>query len=278
MVTQHLVSILTSFSICAPQSCVNLTYENAKMANLNGIFTKIVFLVVPDDAFLEVDALIHTICGPYEQSWMNGVYALLRYAPYFITIILYVASFYYKQIYLFFVGIGLSLDGYVNSVINERIPTRPRVETCAPLWGSTVSYEVQNAAFFTTFVVGYMSLYQPRTKLWHITLVFIYFSLTISGAHFMHFHFSNAISDAAMIGAIDALVWQLLLHWILVPRLSLLLRARLIAYWGYVDTMVLGNRVSQHVITLENFEDEFRALENSPLKERMREFIAKQKF
>lgn len=246
--------------------------------NVNNIFTSIVLLLVPDDAFLEVDDLLHTMCGPYQQSWLTGVYALLRYAPYFVTILLYIASFYYKQIYLFALGIGLSLDGYVNSVVNKHYVWRPRLASCPPLWGSAISYEVQNAAFFATFVVGYMSLYQPRTKLWHILLLFLYFGLTVSGAHFMHFHFSDAIFNAALLGTIDALLWQITLHIVLVPRLPRLLRHRLIAYWGYMDTLVLGDVTPQHVIVLENFEEEFADLREGAFKQRLREFIGKQAF
>lgn len=247
--------------------------------SINGFFTTIVLFFVPDDAFLEIDRLLITVCGPYEQSWLSGVYALLRYAPYFVTILLYVASFYYKQIYLFFVGIGLSGDGYVNFLLNRHFPAPARRATCVPLWGATTSYEVQNAAFFTTFVVGYMSLYQPRTKLWHITLLFLYFALTLSGAHFMHFHSADAIFTGAVVGTLDALGWQLALHALIVPRIPALLRVRLVSYWGYMDTLVFGNdAVPQHVIVLENFEREFAALQDSELRGQLREFIAKQSF
>jgi len=233
--------------------------------------------IEPDSPFLELDSFIHQICGPYEQSWLTGVYALLRYAPYFITIVMYVASFWYKQIYLLFFSIGLTLDGYLNEAINDAVNRPPRMQRCPPLWGTAVAYEIEHAAFFITFALGYMSLYRPRTKLWHIALLFLWYALIVSGAHFMHFHHSDAIVNGAILGTFVALTYQVLLHWIFVPRLCRMLQNRLVVYWGYIDTLCYGDTVPRHVVVHENFQREFGKNRERALDyESVEKFVSKQ--
>ena len=244
----------------------------------NSVFPNSV-AVEPYTPFLEIDEFIYPLCGPYEQSWLSGFYAMMRYAPYFIMIVLYVASFWYKQIYLLFFSLAMSLDGFLNEALNNRFARPWRKPGCPPLWGAAVSYQVENAAFFITFVLGYMSLYRPRTKLWHIMLLFLYYALTVSGMHFMHFHHSDAIVNGAIVGTFTALTVQVLLHWLIVPRLCHMLSLRLIVYWGYMDTLSGGERQPLHVMIDENFRREFGEHEHVTLDyDRVRRFIAKQTY
>lgn len=237
----------------------------------------------PHSPFLEIDSFIYGICGPYEQTWQSGVFALLRYAPYFITIVLYIASFWYKQIYLLFFSIGLTLDGVLNEALNNAFPRAWRTPGCPPLWGAAVAYQIEHAAFFITFVLGYMLLYRPRTKLWHILLLFTFYALTVSGAHYMNFHYADAIANGAIVGSFAALTYQTILHWFFVPRLCRMLKHRLIVYWGYMDTLCTGEVQPLHVLMDENFTREFGSSSSSSSRqqtyierEKVREFIAKQ--
>lgn len=235
------------------------------------------FFIEPDSPFLELDQFIHHLCGPYEQSWLTGVYALLRYAPYFITIALYIASFWYKQIYLLFFSFGLTLDGLINEAINDAVNRPPRTPKCPPLWGTAVAYEIETSSFFVTFILGYMTLYRPRTKLWHILLLFIWLALNVSGAHFMHFHHSDAIVNGAILGTFLALTYQVLLHWIFVPSMCRVLRYRLVRYWGYIDTLCNADVVPRHIVIHENFTREFGSNREKQLDyEKVEKFVSKQ--
>lgn len=232
----------------------------------------------PPAAFLEIDNFIVQVCGPYEQSWLSGLFALTRYAPYFITLVLYVASFWYKEAYLLLFSLGLTFDGLLNHALNEHFQRGARMDTCLPLWGGSIAYQVQHAAFFTTFVFGYISLYQARGKLWHFILVLLFLGLVCAGAHFEHFHHADAIVNGAALGMSSAVAYQLFLHWFIVPRLCVALATRLARYWAYNDSLCTHDPVPLHVQMVEGFDAAFPGTGSMVSREGVREFIARQTY
>lgn len=229
-------------------------------------------------AFLEIDYLIIGICGPYEQSWLSGVYAFLRYAPDFISLALYIVVLRYKEIYLFLFSLGLTEDGFLNHFLNHAYARTPRILSCTPLWGSAVSYQAQHASFFSTFLFGYMALYQPRAKVWHIIGLVIFMALVFSGSHFMHFHHSDAILNGVIVGALNAVVYQTFLHWLILPRLCRILSLRWVRYLGYMDSLCLEETTPIHVIAVEEFDERFPQESRVISREKARDFVAQQTF
>lgn len=235
--------------------------------------------------FFELDNLLFAVCGPYEQSTLSALFAYLRYAPYFIIVVNYTVSFWYKELYFLLFSIGLTIDGIINHALNEHFEEEHgaiRVESCPALWGSVIAYQVQHVAFYITFTLGYMLLYQPRAKLWHIALAFLFFDLVVIGAHFMNFHTSEAIVLGAIIGTQIAQTFQTLIHWCIIPYMPRILRFRLVMYFGYKDSLATADKTPMHIIILEKFDEEFTgpAEQNKkPLTaENVRQWFAAQTF
>jgi hypothetical protein len=229
--------------------------------------------------FLEIEQFTRTNCQPYTASWMSAFLSLSRYAPLIITAVLYIAGFYYKELYLFLFGLGLSIDAALGYALSSLIANEPRVATCVPVFGSALAYPVQHAAFFVTFVLGYFSLYRPRAKLWHIALLLFFYTCVVLGAHFLNYYDAPAVVAGAALGTLNAFVYQALLFWLVVPHMCAVLRSRIVRYLKYRDTLCSGETAPAHVVALENFDREFGGT-TSPFVARadVRQFLASQTF
>jgi len=228
--------------------------------------------------FLEIEQFTRENCQPYTLSWMSALLSLSRYAPTIITAVLYLVSFYYKEVYLFLFSFGLTLDASFGYALSSLLPNDPRVTTCTPVFGSAFAYPVQHAAFFTTFALGYFSLYRPRVKLWHIGVILAFYALVVLGAHYLNYYNADAVVAGAALGSLNALVYQSVIAWLVVPYICALLRTRVMRYLRYQDTLCSGETTPAHVVALEQFDDEFGTA--TPLVDRrqVREFLAAQTF
>ena len=137
-------------------------------------------------------------CQPYVDSWLTSLLALARYAPQLLTFTLYITGLWHKELYLLLFGIGMSLSTLLNwafnSLTGDAVP--PRVATCIPVHGAVLSFESQQIAFFITFAMGYVVLYEAGARVWHMLLLVSIFALVFLGDHMLNYHTAEAIVAA----------------------------------------------------------------------------------
>lgn len=223
----------------------------------------------------EIELWTFEHCQPFQQSWFAAILSLLRYAPAIITFLLYFVGLRYKELYLFLFGIGLTLSALINEALNSLIVRAPRIPTCPPLRGAAIANEVQQVAFFTVFSLGYIALYRPRTKLWHLGVLLLFYALSVIGSHLLNYHFSDAIVAGAVLGTILAFAYQSALHFWFVPQFCKIVRIPFVLYMGYQDTLCSGESTPLHVIVLENLDKRFGTAQYIE-RRAAREFIAEQ--
>ena len=232
-----------------------------------------------DTSFLfEIELWTFTNCQPYQQSWMTALLAVLRYAPLVLTFLMFFAGLRYKELYLLVFGVGLTLSSLTNWLLNELIERAPRVATCPPLSGAAIAWQVQQVGFFVVFSLGYMALYRPRTKLWHVWALTFFYTLTVVGSCMLNYHFPDAIVSGAALGTALALCYQSFLYLVVVPAFPRLLRNSLVRYMAYQDTLCYGEAAPLHVIMLENLDAAFPPAERSLDRRAVREFLARQAY
>lgn len=196
---------------------------------------------------LEIELFTFQNCQPYEHSWLSAFLSLGRYAPQLITVALFAVGAYKKELYLLFFGFGLLGNTFVNYGLNMLVPSEPRIETCTPRYGNTFSYQVQHIVYFSTFLLGYAVLYRARIAIWNVLLVVLLQWWIVIGAHFLNYYRASAIVSSAIIGAIDALIWQSLLYWFVVPQFGWLVKNNWVSWMGYQDTLSVNDAQTQQV-------------------------------
>jgi hypothetical protein len=107
-----------------------------------------------------------------------------------------------------------------------------------------LSFEAQQMAFFTTFVISYISLYEIGARIWHLLLLITLFAIVFLGDHVLNYHRANAIVCAALLGVMLATIYQWLLYMIVVPTFPLVLRNPYMLYLAYEDTMCYTSKTS----------------------------------
>lgn len=177
---------------------------------------------------------------------MTSFLALARYAPQLLTFTLYISGLWHKELYLLLFGIGMSLDGALNYALNSWLSddVLPRVATCVPVHGAVLSYETQQMAFFVTFVLGYIELYEAAARVWHLLLLVLLFAVVFVGDHLLNYHTAESIVAAATLGSLLAFVYQWLLYVALVPLFPWALRQRWMRWFGYEDTLCFTTTTS----------------------------------
>lgn len=227
---------------------------------------------------LEIELWALTNCQPFQQSWMAAVLAVLRYAPQTITFLLFFGGLRYREIYLLLFAFGLTLNSLLNLALNALIMTAPRVATCVPLHGATFSWQVQQTAFFVIFSIGFMALYRPRTKLWHIFILLLFYVATVVATHMLNNDFANAIVSGAVVGTLMAFLYQWFLYFIIVPTFPMLLKKPWVRYWDYRDTLCNCDTTPKHVVVLENLNMQFPYDQAMLQRDAVRDFIARQTY
>lgn len=196
--------------------------------------------------FFEVETWTRLNCQPYEASSMSALLSLARYAPQVIQFLMYFAGVRYRELYLLLFGLGLSLDSLVNLGLNQLIDGgEPRVATCPPVHGTLTSFQTQQTAFFVVFSLGFASLYRPRLKYWHVLALCAFYLLVALSDHFLNYHRANAIVSGAFFGTTLALIYQTLLHWLVVPWLARISSWTFVVYMSYRDTLTGYGRVRE---------------------------------
>lgn len=185
----------------------------------------------------EIELYTFLNCQPYEQSWMSALLSTLRLAPILITIFMFGAGYFRGELYLLLFAVGLFGDFLINLVLNLIFPGDPRVPTCMPVIGSAIAYQVQHTMFFVTFVIGFFLLYRTCARIWQTLLLFLFASSVVLSAHFLNYFTSTAIVAGALVGTANALIYQSLLYWFVVPQFAWLVRNDIVRYLCYYDTL-----------------------------------------
>lgn len=201
-------------------------------------------------------------CQPYVDSWLTSLLALARYAPQLLTFTLYITGLWHKELYLLLFGIGMSLSTLLNwafnSLTGDAVP--PRVATCIPVHGAVLSFESQQIAFFITFAMGYVVLYEAGARVWHMLLLVSIFALVFLGDHMLNYHTAEAIVAAATLGSVLAFCYQWLLYILVVPSFPYVLQSRYVRYFGYDDTLCYSVSLSSlGRYVLRGFDERFPA-------------------
>lgn len=202
--------------------------------------------------------------------------ALLGEAPIIIAALLWVAGFYYKELYLLYISVGLWINSELNELLNDLVPRAPRIAGCLPPHGAAFAWQIQQMAFFTAMALSYAAMYRPRTKLWHVLLLLLLFMLTVIGSDMLNYQHTDAIVSGAAIGSGFALLFGSAGYFFFVPWFSWLLHNRFVRYMGYEDKMCTGNAgVAPHIVVLENFDAQFPTGDTIRRTD-VRRFIAKE--
>lgn len=204
---------------------------------------------LPGYYFREIELWTRTNCQPYDESWMSMVLSITRISPLVLALV-YAGHTYFnpvRELYLFFFGIGVLGEDVINAIINFSRPTNPVIPTCSPVYGSSVAYQVDQAAFVVTFSLCYVTLYKPLwLQTWHIALLAFYFCWNVIGMHFLNYHRPSAILLGAAIGSFNAFVYQIVLYLLIVPLFPRLAQMRWIRWANYQDG--LCGRINEPVL------------------------------
>jgi hypothetical protein len=175
---------------------------------------------------LDLELALLQRCQPYDVSWLSALLAIGHYAPQLITVWLFGVGVWRRQLYLVLFGFGLLFDDLVCRVGNAVLPSDASVRVspgCLPVYGDALSYQVQQTTFFVTFGLGYAVLYRARANLHHIGLAVWLHAAVAIGMHQLNQSTREAVLAGAAVGALDALVYQTLLHWLIVPHFAYIL-------------------------------------------------------
>lgn len=237
---------------------------------------------------LLTDPRPQTNCQPYSDSWLTSLLALARYMPQLLTFTLYIIGLWHKELYLLLFGLGMSASTLLNWALNSATSDTvlPRVATCVPVHGAVLSFESQQIAFFVTFVLGYVALYEARARIWHLLLLVSIFALVFLGDHMLNYHTAEAIVAATTLGSVLGFCYQWLLYVAVVPTFPRAMRSRLVRYLEYEDTLCYTSTMSAlGRFVLRGFDERFGANDAvlvstaavcALVRERVREYLTRE--
>ena len=164
---------------------------------------------------------------------------MARYLPQLLAFALYVVGLWHRELYLLFFGLGVTVSSLLNWGVNALLSEHAsvRIVTCVPLHGAVLSFETQQIAFFTAFLVSYICLYEaPATTLQYFLIVGV-LSVAFVGDVLLNYHREQAIISGAVLGFVLAFLYQWFLYVAAVPLFPWLERKVWVRWFDYRDTL-----------------------------------------
>jgi membrane-associated phospholipid phosphatase len=181
-------------------------------------------------------------CQPFEPTFVAHLLTTTRYEGFLTTVLIYAASFRYCDIYLFFFGVGTTVNGLLNVLLRVLVHDERRASPlCFDVYntsGNWPSYQTQDSTFIVVFLCTYAVLYRARVDPIAVALLLICYAGIVAGDLLLNYHTGSQVAGAVGAGTLCALAWQFVIRFALLPYVPWLLRLPVVAYFEYTDAMI----------------------------------------
>ncbi len=188
---------------------------------------------------------------PYTPNFATPYLVLTRYVTLAITLALYAVGLRYRELYLLLLGIGVTVNAAVNGLLKRAFVQPVPFATCGfdhvfctdPVTMTAVAcgmpaFECQDTSFFVVSLMLYaFQWHHPHIRFFHSLLLVAWMALVAYAHSFFGFNSAAQIVVGAAIGALFALLWQLLIWTWLYPYFDKILRFAPVRWLGYRDTL-----------------------------------------
>ena len=182
-------------------------------------------------------------CQPFEPTFVAHVLSGTRYTGILTTLFLYLAGIRYCEIYLLFFGYGSTINMLINiiarAIIADTTRASPLCVDTYELAGNWPSYQSQEAAFLTTFLLTYAVVYRARFHALSAVCLLAFFAAVVAADLLLNYHTFSQVVGAVMLGAAHGLEWQVVFRFMMYPHVRTILKWNVAQYFEYQDTLCL---------------------------------------
>lgn len=169
-------------------------------------------------------------------------FALTRFSTLSLTYTLFfIGIFWFKDIYLFFVSLGLTLDSLINwglrTLVADPVPDDAIKHVDDPLEYGMPSALVEHAMFASIIFLTYAFFWRVHLRFGPFVFISGYPTLVAAGQLVLKFNTPLQIVVGAAVGAILGLLYQLLLFYVVAPLFPKLMGTRIVRFCGYSNQL-----------------------------------------
>lgn len=188
-------------------------------------------------------------CHLDDDDVVTRILLVTRFSVVALGILMFLASLWYKEVYLFFLSIALKLNMLLNELLSDVI-----IKQSAPLipcnnytpalsvMGQTDVYGMpsfmsQHIYFFITVTLTYALLWRIRLSFLSLLSMMGYAALTCTAQVVLLYNTPWQIVAGAAVGVTVGLLYQLFIYYVLSPYFHWIISTRVFKYMGYQDRM-----------------------------------------
>lgn len=194
-------------------------------------------LSLQSELFCEVDGM----SGP------TVVVNALTYAHYmslWLSIVFYVASFGYRELYLLFFGLGLTIDGWINYGLRYAFKQPAPIEGCGDQYGMP-SFEVQNTTFFITMGISFAIFYRTHMRFFFLVLMTCAPPAVGIAVIQLNYNTPAQVFFGCLTGILTGSLYQFLLYYVVRHWFPRIAQWRWVRAMGWVDSMATGSNLEE---------------------------------
>lgn len=175
---------------------------------------------------------IKQYCPDFHDNVFGQLMVLTRFSSIVLTYLSFAIGLWYKEIYLLFLGFGLTLDSLLNWGLMQAFEEPPPYLGCGHGWGMP-SFFSQHAFFLWMMLMTFGFFWKARLTLWHVLLVTGFAFASSLGQVYLHFNTPEQVIVGAMIGMVWGMIYQVILYFLVYPFFSTILSWRIVCLMGY---------------------------------------------
>lgn len=169
-------------------------------------------------------------------------FALTRFSTLVLTYTLFFISiFWFKDIYLFFVSLGLTLDSLINwglrQAIQDPVPDDALQRDNGSLEYGMPSFMVEHSMFVSIIFLTYAFFWRVKLRTGPMIFIFSYPCLVAAAQLVLQFNTPLQTVVGAAVGILLAVLYQLFLFYVVVPLFPKLMGTRLVKFCKYTNQL-----------------------------------------
>jgi len=189
-------------------------------------------------------------CHLDHDDLVTRVLLVTRFSVIALGILMFLASLWYKEVYLFFLSIALKLNMLLNELLsdviirqsappipcNDNNPALAAMGHDMNVYGMP-SFMSQHVYFFVTVVLTYALLWRIRLGFLSLLSMLSYAALTCTAQVVLLYNTPWQIVAGAAVGVAYGVIYQALIYYALSPYFPWIISTRVFKYMGYRDRM-----------------------------------------
>ncbi len=201
--------------------------------------------MVFSQTFRELEAYTEANCPDYFPDGWHRLAVLLNYFSLWLTLVLWVGTFKYKELYLFFFSLAITLGSLLNAGLQHVIRESPITPGCGDTFENP-SLITQTAFFFVATIWTFPMFWNRPIRAWWFFLLSLISPAAVYVRLFLGYNTPWQVFTGGLVGLGFAILFQGIMYFLVFPQIPWILSTQMASWLRLEDTLCYPTGTSRN--------------------------------